>query len=63
MGGQRKVRHNQFLTDEVGHPALQTHLAMIIGFERASMSWESFYRLVQRALPKLNEQIPLALEE
>ncbi len=61
--GQRKSKLHQWLTPNIGHPALQRHLAMLIGFERASANWGAFYRLVQRALPKQNEQIPLAIEE
>jgi len=61
--GRRRSKHQQWLTEEIGHPALQRHLAMLIGFERASANWGMFYRMVQRALPKVNEQIPLALEE
>lgn len=61
--GHRKSKHHQWLTEDVGHPELQKHLSMLVGFERASANWQMFYRMVQRALPKLNEQIPLALEE
>jgi len=61
--GYRKSKHQQWLTEDIGHPELQKHLAVLIGFERASANWGMFYRMVQRALPKLNEQIPLALEE
>jgi hypothetical protein len=61
--GKRKSKHQQWLTEDIGHPALQRHLNMLVGFERASANWQMFYRMVQRALPKLNEQIPLALEE
>ncbi|HUU28871.1 MAG TPA: P63C domain-containing protein [archaeon] len=61
--GRRKSKHQQWLTEDIGHPELQKHLYMLIGFERASANWGMFYRMVQRALPKLNEQIPLALEE
>jgi len=61
--GQRKSKHQQWLTEDIGHPALQKHLNMLIGFERASANWGMFYRMVQRALPKLGDTIPLALEE
>lgn len=61
--GRRKVKHQQWLTEDIGHPELQKHLAMLIGFERASANWGMFYRMVQRALPKYGETIPLALEE
>lgn len=61
--GKRKSKHHQWLTEDVGHPALQKHLTMLIALEKASANWGMFYRMVQRALPKLNEQIPLPLEE
>lgn len=61
--GRRNSKHHQWLTDDIGHPALQRHLNMLIGFERALANWGMFYRMVQRALPKLSEQIPLVLEE
>ena len=35
----------------------------LVGWQQASANWGMFYRMVQRALPKLNEQIPMALEE
>jgi len=61
--GRRKARFHQWLTEDIGHPELQRHLAMLIGFERASANWGMFYRMVQRALPKKGETIPLAFEE
>jgi hypothetical protein len=61
--GRRKSKHQQWLTEDIGHPALQRHLSMLVGFERVSANWGMFYRMVQRALPKLNEQIPLALDD
>ena len=61
--GNRKGRHHQLLTDEVGHPALAQHLHAVIGLMRGSTSWESFYRFLQRAYPKKNEQLPLLLDD
>jgi hypothetical protein len=52
--GHRKRKHHQWLTEDVGHPALAQHLYAIIGFMRASTTWEHFYRMVQRAFPKKN---------
>lgn len=60
---QRRSKHHQWLTEDIGHPALQRHLYMVIALMRSASNWETFYRSLQRALPKLNEQIPLALEE
>ena len=59
--GKRTAKHHQWLTDDVGHPALQAHLNGVIALMRAAPSWDSFKRSLQRAFPKLNEQIPLAL--
>lgn len=50
--GRRKTRHHQWLTEDVGHPALAQHLYAIMGFMRVANSWDEFYRLIQRAFPK-----------
>lgn len=60
--GYRKVKHHQFLTDDIGHPALEQHLHTVIAFMRASTSWDNFKRLLQRALPKKNEQMLFDIE-
>jgi P63C domain len=57
--GNRKAKHHQWLTEDVGHPALAQHLYAIIGFMRASTTWEQFHRMVQRAFPKRNSQMLL----
>lgn len=61
--GNRKGRHHQLLTDDVGHPALAQHLHAVIGFMRAASSWDQFYRLMNRAFPKKGDTIELALED
>src|SRR3972149_798273 len=61
--GNRPAKHHQWLTQDVGHPALAQHLHATIALMRASATWEHFYRLLQRALPKKNETIPLALKD
>jgi hypothetical protein len=52
--GQRKHKHHQFFTEDIGHPALAQHLYAVIGLMRASSTWEQFYRMMQRAFPKRN---------
>jgi len=59
--GQRIAKHHQWLTEDVGHPALAQHLHAVIGFMRASSTWESFYRLMQRAFPKKGTTIEMPL--
>lgn len=57
--GRRKVKHHQYLTDEVGHPALAQHLFAVIALMRASSNWDRFYRSLQRAFPKYGDQLEI----
>ena len=57
--GQRKAKHHQWLSMDVGHPALQQHLEAIIGLMRISDYWDQFHRLVDRALPKQGDTLLL----
>ncbi len=59
--GRAKVHFHQWLTEDVGHPKLQEHLAAVIALMKASPDWRTFERLLNRALPKLNETLPLEL--
>ena len=61
--GKRKAKNQQWLTEDIGHPALQTHLSILIAFMKASPNWGAFVRMVERAFPKIGDTIPLALEE
>jgi hypothetical protein len=61
--GNREAKHHQFLTDDIGHPALAQHLYATIGFMRASSTWDQFYRMMQRAFPKLNSNLVLNFPE
>jgi hypothetical protein len=61
--GNRKGRHHQLLTDDVGHPALSQHLHAVIGLMRASSGWDQFYRMINRAFPKKGATMELALDD
>lgn len=61
--GQRKTKHTQWLTEQIGHPALQQHLYAIVSFMRTSNTWGQFQRMVERAFPKLGDTIPMNLDE
>lgn len=61
--GQRKAKHHQWLTEDVGHPALAQHLYALIGFMRASTTWDQFHRMVQRAFPRKNTTMLLPLPD
>ena len=59
--GKRHAKHHQWLTEDIGHPALAQHLHAVIGFMRASSKWDQFYRLLQRAFPKKGHTIEMPL--
>jgi len=61
--GQRRSKHHQWLTEDVGHPALSAHLHAVIGFMRASDNWERFRSLLDRAFPVKGTQFALQLED
>lgn len=57
--GQRDAKHHQWLTEDIGHPALAQHLYALLGLMRISADgdWDGFYNLVQRAFPKKGETL------
>ena len=61
--GNREGKHHQLLTDNIGVPALQQHLFATVGFMRASTTWDQFYRMMQRAFPRLNSTLFLNFPE
>ncbi|HUJ17228.1 MAG TPA: P63C domain-containing protein [Nitrospirota bacterium] len=61
--GNRPTKHQQWLTEDIGHPALAQHLHAVMGFMRAAATWDQFYRMIQRAFPKKEETLPLLLED
>jgi hypothetical protein len=61
--GRRKHKHHQWLTEDIGHPALAQHLYALIGLMRASPSWKQFKEMVQKAFPKKGETLFLPIAE
>lgn len=57
--GQRKAKHHQWLTEEIGNPALAQHLYALIGFMRSEDNWEAFKARFHRAYPKKGETLSL----
>ena len=57
--GRRRSKHHQWLSLDVGHPALQQHLGIIIGFMRISSHWNEFFSYIERALPKKGDTLLL----
>ncbi|PYD81786.1 hypothetical protein CFR80_09735 [Komagataeibacter oboediens] len=50
--GGRARKHHQYLTEDIGHPALAQHLHAVIGLMRASATWGQFKTMLDRAFPK-----------
>lgn len=61
--GGRARRHHQYLTDDIGHPALAQHLHAVIGLMRASATWEQFKTMLDRAFPKKGTQLEMLIDE
>ena len=61
--GRRKNRHHQWFTPAFGHPKLNQHLAATTALMRAAPNWIAFQRSLQRAFPKLNDNLPLPIED
>lgn len=62
-GGHRRVRHHQYLTGDVGHPALAQHLYALLAMMRISSKWSQFYHMVERAFPAIGETLLLPFDE
>jgi hypothetical protein len=54
VDGRREHKHHQFLTEDIGNPHLEKHLAVVTALMRASPNWGWFKRLLERAIPKPN---------
>jgi hypothetical protein len=54
--GNRRAKHHQFLTVDIGHPALAQHLHAVTALMRASSNWKEFQALLNQAFPKRNAQ-------
>lgn len=59
--GSRASKHHQWLTEDIGHPALSQHLHAVISLMRASGSWEQFKKMLDMALPKRGDTLELPL--
>lgn len=58
---RRRAKHHQWLTDDIGLPALERHLYAVTGLMRAADSWLDFKRMVDRALPLKDPYVDLPL--
>jgi hypothetical protein len=63
--GRRKSANHQWLTEEVGDPALAQHLYALIGLQRVCPDggWKQFYSMVQVAFPKRGDNLSMPFED
>lgn len=61
--GNRKAKHHQWLTEDVGHPMLAQHLYSLITLMRGFKEWEEFYTFANKIYPKYDKhQMDLFLD-
>lgn len=53
---QRKHRHHQWLTENIGNPHLEKQLAVVTTLMKISPNWKAFERNFRRAFPQSPEQ-------
>jgi hypothetical protein len=56
---KRKPKFHQWLTEDVGHPALAQHLHAVITLMRVSESWEQFKMMLDTAHPRRGDTLQL----
>lgn len=59
--GNRKNKHHQWFTLDLGHPRLREHLAAVIALMRAAASWSQLQRSLKRAFAVWNDQFEMNL--
>ncbi len=61
VDGRRKHKHFQWLTGDVGHPKLRSHLDGVLALMRVSDTRTQFEKLLNKAFP-MYETTELGLE-
>lgn len=62
-GRRRKATHHQWLTEDLGLPALSEHIHAITGLMRACDDWDQFKRMLDRSFPIKGDQLPLRFDD
>lgn len=61
--GYRKDKHHQFFTRDYGFPELKQHILNLIFLMKSADSWGTFYKLLNRASPKVGNTLELPYTE
>jgi hypothetical protein len=58
--GNRKAKHHQFLTPDLGNPSLQAHLNGVMALQRvAGANWRRFFDMLDVAYPRYGHTLPI----
>ncbi len=55
--GNRRHRHFQWLTEDVGDPRLREHLSAVIALMKAAADWKQFKQFLDVALPSFKKRV------
>jgi hypothetical protein len=61
--GRRRNKLFQWLTPDIGHPALRDHMSGVIFLAKANDNWDVFYRALNRAAPQFGKTLLLPLPD
>lgn len=61
MNGRRKAKHFQWLTDDIGIPALSQHMHAVITLMRVSANWNQLMQFLDLAHPRRGDTLQLPL--
>jgi hypothetical protein len=61
--GYRKHKNYQYLTEDIGLPALSQHLYAVNGLMRAAKTWDEFMELMNKAHPRRGDTLELPFFE
>ncbi len=56
---RRKARHHQWLTEDIGHPALAQHIHAVMALMRVAKDWDQFKEMLDQAFPKRGDTLQL----
>lgn len=59
--GRRKHKHHQWLTGEIGHPKLRSHLEGVVRLQRGCKNWREFRIFLDRFYPRV-DRLALGIE-
>ncbi|MDH4122413.1 MAG: P63C domain-containing protein [Deltaproteobacteria bacterium] len=59
---QRKYRHPQLLSENIGNPHLEKQVAVVTALMRGAPNWRAFMRLFNRNFPHANMQVEMDID-